>query len=77
LVEDSGGNWAMKGDNELLDITAVMLAETPKAILVGKLMDEDKTSWLPKSQIEYRVIGKFVEVTLPVWLAINKGLENE
>jgi LEA14-like dessication related protein len=62
---------------ELLDITVVMVASTEKAILVSKLMKEDEKIWLPKSQIEYRVKGKFAEVTLPAWLAIDKGLENE
>ncbi len=68
----------MKSD--LCDVEMVWFAETPKAILVGETMDEKTAIWLPKSQCEIEVIAegprgkRIVEVTLPEWLAMEKGL---
>jgi hypothetical protein len=58
---------------ELWDATFTLVAETEKAILVTE--DGGKTkSWLPKSQIEYDKVGETgVEVTMPIWLAKEKG----
>lgn len=70
----------MKSD--LIDIEVYLVFETSKAILVS---DEElppmgassrKVEWLPKSKIEYgRVAFETVTtVTLPEWLANEKGL---
>lgn len=77
------------GKKELFDCTLAMFVETDKAILVAETEEtpKDKRQWLPKSQIEYRRLKSemdwerskdgvrytIVEVTLPVWLAEEKG----
>ena len=72
----------------LTDLTVCLHAETPKAILVSDDGEPSHAHWIPKSQCEYANTGKFsyeggrigakkfpvVVVTLPEWLAINKGL---
>ena len=57
---------------ELFDVNCTLLAETDKAIHID---DGTKKAWLPKSQIEYEKErdGTYT-VTLPVWLATEKGL---
>lgn len=52
---------------ELIDITAQVRAETPKAFL---LFDGTKTEWVPKSQVEQNPDNTF---TMPEWLARDKG----
>jgi hypothetical protein len=57
----------------LYDASFVFLAETDRAVKVTE--DGGKTEhWLPKSQIEYEIRGSLVEVTMPVWLAKEKGI---
>jgi hypothetical protein len=55
---------------ELVDIECTLLVETEKAYKfdVGK----DEGVWLPKSQCEWDIDTH--TVTMPVWLAIDKGL---
>jgi hypothetical protein len=65
----------MKSD--LIDIVGFQQAETDKAILFSETDEKKKGVWLPKSQIEiYRDKHEayFVTVTLPEWLAKDKGL---
>ena len=62
--------------NNLIDITLTFHWEITNAICVS---DNDGPSiWLPKSQIESLVgdpaPGDTVTVTLPEWLAMEKGL---
>lgn len=59
---------------KLYDASFALLAETDKAIKVSD--DGGKTEhWLPKSQIEYdERPGGIVEVTMPYWLAKEKGI---
>lgn len=73
---------------EITDITVCLHAETDKAILISDAGRTADSVWLPKSQIEIERTGKFdqsddrvggkkwpiIVVTLPEWLAINKGL---
>jgi hypothetical protein len=59
---------------ELVDLSLHFHHETDKAILVSENGGEEDRIWLPKSQIKYEVNGGTVEVTLPVWLATDKGL---
>ncbi len=59
--------------SDLIDVTVELITDTDRAILVT---DGGHPVWLPKSQIEYerRGVGGLYEVTLPVWLAHEKGL---
>lgn len=64
----------MKSD--LVDIAVCRMAETEKAILVSETGDKGNAVWLPKSQCEIENDGhtNFITVTLPEWLARDKGL---
>lgn len=59
---------------KLFDASFMFIRETEKAICVTE--DGGKTEhWLPKSQIEYDLrADNSVEVTMPIWLASEKGL---
>lgn len=63
----------MKSD--LIDITVHLLHETDRAVLVTG-STPDKGVWLPLSQIEIEPAdtGGLHVVTLPEWLAIERGL---
>lgn len=60
---------------EMLTVCGDILQETEDAIL---LACEGENYWLPKSQIEYEGErgDEYVEVTLPDWLAEEKGLSD-
>lgn len=65
----------MKSD--LVDIAGVLHHETDKAILFSDTAAEKDAVWIPKSQCEYARDGgrdNFVTVTMPEWLAKDKGL---
>ena len=59
--------------SDLIDIVVLFRTETANAVLVNDLK---KLVWLPKSQIEIvkSKTDKTCTVTLPEWLAIEKGL---
>lgn len=61
--------------SNIIDIDGAVEAETEKAVLFH---DGDKTKavWLARSQIEISEtsVGGIVTVTLPEWLAMDKGL---
>lgn len=61
--------------SDLVDLTLELRAEKPLAIAVS---DPAKRGapwvWLPRSQIEIARDGAAVTVTLPAWLAKDKGL---
>lgn len=63
----------MKSD--VIDIEVHVHAKTDRAVLVSD--DDDRTTavWLPLSQIEFEA-GRagMATVTLPEWLAVDKGL---
>ena len=63
----------MKSD--LVDVAVCRMAETDKAILVSETGEKENAVWLPKSQVEIENDGhaNFVTVTLPQWLAKDKG----
>lgn len=63
----------MKSD--LVDIDVQVLHETEKAALVTVDVP-DNGVWLPKSKIELSETGiaGIMTVTLPEWLALDKGL---
>lgn len=61
--------------SNVIDITVQKLHETDKAVLVTDSILE-KGVWLSKSliEIEASATGGLYEVTLPEWLAQEKGL---
>jgi uncharacterized protein YecE (DUF72 family) len=71
------------GASDLHDLTLILKHEKPAAIAVVDSakphLNDGKWIWLPKSQVEWayaRTHGKdqAVVVTLPAWLARDKGL---
>lgn len=59
----------------LTDILVQVHHMTEKALLVSLDGDRRKAVWLPLSLIEYEDKGKgMLEITLPIWLAEQKGL---
>jgi hypothetical protein len=63
----------MMSEKEVVDVAGETYAETDKAILFSDDGDIDNARWLPKSQIEIFKEGKAVTVTMPMWLAKDKG----
>ena len=61
--------------SNIVDIDVKVTARTAKAVLVHTGIKE-KAIWLPLSQIEIEEtgIGEIFTVTLPEWLALEKGL---
>lgn len=59
----------------VIDIDGAVEARTEKAILFHE-GDKSKAVWLARSQIEIEETGVagIVTVTLPEWLALEKGL---
>lgn len=59
-----------------IDLTMRLHHETDRAVLVSDDGEEKHAVWLPKSQIEYEKAKSpgHVVVTLPEWLATDKGL---
>lgn len=64
----------MKSD--LVDVFFTKHAETEKAVLVSATGEKADAVWIPLSQIEIYPIGVngVFEVTMPEWLALDKGL---
>lgn len=63
----------MKSD--IVDLKMRKHAETEAAVLVSDDGEESNAIWLPKSQIEIeQEKDGFYLVTLPAWLAVEKGL---
>ncbi len=62
--------------SDLVDVTIALKFDRPLAIgVTDPAKPGGALIWLPKSKIEYVSKGKgVVEVTLPVWLAKEKGL---
>lgn len=61
--------------SDLVDVTMQLHAETAKAVFVSDDGDKAKAIWLPLSQCEIeRKADGIVIVTLPEWLAIQRGL---
>lgn len=61
--------------SNIIDIDVEVTARTEKAVLVHTGIKE-QAAWLPLSQIEIEPsgIGGIETVTLPEWLAVEKGL---
>lgn len=65
------------GKRELIDIAGCLHRETEKAILFSDTADVKDAKWIPKSQCEFVRDGgqeRFITVTLPEWMAKDKGL---
>ena len=64
----------MKSD--LVDVACCRHAETDQAILVSDDDNRADAVWLPKSQVEIESDNykNFITVTMPEWLALEKGL---
>jgi hypothetical protein len=62
----------MKSD--LIDVAIQLHHETEKAWLVSDDGDRKRAVWIPKSQAEIESKGKHHELTMPEWLALEKGL---
>ena len=61
--------------SNLIDIDVEVTTRTEKAVLVHT-GDKEKAAWLPLSQIEISHSGfaGIETITLPEWLAMDKGL---
>jgi hypothetical protein len=60
--------------SNLIDVELNLHAETEKAVAVSDTGDSKDVVWLPKSQIELDVHKDTITVTMPEWLAKDKGL---
>jgi hypothetical protein len=58
-------------DTKLCDVAVLLKHETMKAYLVN---DGANDVWLPKSMVEVDGTGSNAIVTMPEWLAKEKGL---
>lgn len=65
-----------KEGTEIVDVELYLHHETPAAILISKGGSRrEEQIWLPKKLIEYVVKHRnLIEVTMPQWLAYEKGL---
>lgn len=74
---------------KLHDFTVALHYDTGKAVLISETGEEAKAVWLPKSELSIRDLGRttpaikkggvrvpvrLIEITVPDWLAKNKGL---
>lgn len=63
----------MKSD--IIDLEVQIHARTERTVLASIDGDADSAAWLPLSQIEVEArSGGMAIVTMPEWLAIDKGL---
>lgn len=60
--------------SDVIDMDLHLHHETARAVLVSETGDKDEAVWLPLSQIEIEPESGFISVTLPEWLAEEKGL---
>lgn len=62
----------MKSD--LCDVDVTLHHETEKALLISVTGDRDDAVWVANSMCELDRTGKIFQLTLPQWLATEKGL---
>ncbi len=62
----------MKSD--LIDVEMIVHVTTKAAVLASDDGEKDNAVWLPLSQIEIEQNGKTATITMPTWLATEKGL---
>lgn len=61
-------------ETEMIELSVVFHRETLMGVQVSDDGTNEHAVWLPKSQIEYMLRGKSMMLTLPEWLARDKGL---
>lgn len=61
---------SVRKNAELADIDCEIIAQTEKAYKID--VGRDEAVWIPKSQCQWDKDAK--QMTMPVWLAIDKGL---
>jgi hypothetical protein len=59
---------------ELVDVSVAVHHRTEKAILVSTDGNKQDAVWVPLSQVEIEDRGRYVVLTMPAWLAIEKRL---
>jgi hypothetical protein len=59
-----------RSKNGLIDVACELRHETERAYLIDTGEGE---MWVPKSQVEYYKEGSLEIVTMPMWLAKEKG----
>lgn len=62
----------MKSD--LVDLPVQIHARTERAILVSDDGERERAVWLPLAHVEIVAEGRHHVVTLPEWLALERGL---
>lgn len=60
--------------SDVIDLEVHLHHETDRAVLVSDTGDKADAVWLPKSQVEIEEYGTCHMVTLPEWLAEERGL---
>lgn len=60
--------------SNLIDILMHVHVETSQAVLASDDGEKKNAVWLPLSQIEFEKKGSHVNITMPEWLALEKGL---
>lgn len=61
--------------SDTIELTMTIHRATLRAVLASDNGEEENAVWLPLSQISIRELGGcFSEITLPEWLAEEKGL---
>lgn len=61
--------------SDVIDIDVHVHVKTERAVLISETGDRDAAEWVPLSQVEVEMTsGSTARVTLPEWLAIEKGL---
>jgi hypothetical protein len=60
--------------SDLHDFAMTKHAETAKALFLSETGEKEDAVWIPKSQIEIEASGGAYIVTMPEWLAVEKGL---
>lgn len=61
--------------SDLVDVAVQLHHETERAVLVSDSGDREKAIWIPLSQCEVeKRKGGVVVVTMPEWMAFERGL---
>ncbi len=65
----------MLGNEDSWDVEMLIVRQTDAAIFATDTGDEADAIWLPKSQVTYEgEPGQTVQITMPQWLAEQRGL---
>lgn len=71
----------MSRSTDTVEVSVVVVHETPRAYLVTEADDDKQEYWLPKSQCEiidwtnnHTKRGRVATASIPEWLAEEKGL---